>query len=1082
MLDLTRIKLVNWHFFENTVIEIGPTTLFAGDNGSGKSTIIDAVQYALVAHINKIRFNAAAAESRTSRNLQGYCRCKIGTDTLDYLRGDCITHVVLEFGKGEQRFCAGVMVEAFADMETREHQWILESGTLEDIAIFEDDHFLPARVFRDGIKEQGGLLCSTKREYNSRLTHLLGVHRRNSSFNPYLEALVRSVNFTPVTSINDFVCSYILEERQVDISAMKENLANYKEAEREAAEMERKIEALEKIESVELECEKLEKQVLFQEYFRRRIDLEAVESRQAEVRRRREKVENNLNLLRENLAEAGERKERLETVKQELVFALAENDQHRLYERLNRQASEARTRLAAEREKQERLEELTKRCETLLGRGLSGDLAADIEETDREYRENTEEQVRTVTELKAAGEEMRGLKEEYRDVERGILRYPESTETLKKALEKEGISAAVFADQLEVTELSWQNAVEGWLNTQRFNILVPEDDFQKAIEVYRGLPKKTGGVGVPNLARMHGREIIAGSLAELVEAATPVARRYAAFLLGDVIRADIKTLKTYERSITKECMSYSGHTAKRIKEEVYSRWYIGREAKKRRLETLEKEIEEIERRIESLTRERRMRREREDVLKEAYRLLHDCRELTGAGERIARIEEELAELEERIAGIDTGAFEQIKLQIESVTTGMHRLDEEINKLHNQIGSEDSNLLHCRTELEGLTGEHRRFSSVLEGFLAEHPEYKEEFEAYYGERIKNERKQAGPGGTAHTDRLDYEGLKSRYESAIRGFKTRLEKARTELMELKNNFNHTYLTYLPTTYGALDFGETLVKYRETELPEYKDKIRRAREEAEHQFREHFVSRLNEYISDAKESFAEINYTLGPIRFGQDQYRFSIEERQDKRNLLEVIRSAAEINEFEGTLFEALDSEEQKENIERLFSSILNNELDSEEVRDLCDYRQYFQYDIKIKHLDTLDRETSKPLESSLARVLREKSGGETQTPYYVAIAASFFRFYKDETDSTVRLVLFDEAFNKMDDERIGKMIDFFRRLDMQVITAVPTEKIESIAPYMDVTNLVLRRDYNAYVRRYTVLPEEETEDEQVAWPRR
>jgi uncharacterized protein YPO0396 len=1076
MLDLTRVKLVNWHFFENAVIEIGPTTLLAGDNGSGKSTIIDAVQYALVAHINKIRFNAAASESRTSRNLQGYCRCKIGTDTLDYLRGDCITHVVLEFGRGEHRFCAGVMVESFADMETREHQWILENGTLEDIAIFEEDRFIPARVFRDGIKEQGGLLCSTKREYNSRLTHLLGVHRRNSSFNPYLEALVRSVNFTPVTSINDFVCNYILEERQVDISAMKENLANYKEAEREAAEMERKIEALEKIEGVELECEKLEKQVLFQEYFKRRIDLEAVESRRAEVGRRREKVENSLALLRDNLSEAGERKERLETVKQELVFALAENDQHRLYERLNRQASEARTRLAAEREKQDRLEKLTKRCESLLGRGLSGDLDADIEETDREYRENTEEQVRTVTELKAAGEELRGLKEEYREVERGILRYPESTETLKKALEKAGISAAVFADQLEVSDLAWQNAVEGWLNTQRFNILVPEDDFQKAIEVYRGLPKKTAGVGVPNLAKMHGREITAGSLAELVEAATPAARRYAAFLLGEVIRADIKTLKTYEKSITKECMSYSAHTAKRIKEEIYGRWYIGGEAKKRRLETLKKEIEEIEQRIDTLTGERRRRREREDVLKEAYRLLHDCRELTGAGDRTARTEEELSELEERIAQIDTGAFEQIKLQIESVTTGMHRLDEEINKLHNQIGSEDSNLLHCRTELEGLAGELRRFSSVLEGFLEEHAEYKEEFEAYYRERIKNERKQDGSSS------LDYEGLKSRYESAIRGFKTRLEKALTELMELKNNFNHVYFTYLPTAYGAPDFAETLVKYRETELPEYKDKIRRAREEAEHQFREHFVSRLNEYISDAKESFAEINYTLGLIRFGQDRYRFSIEERQEKRNLLEVIRSAAEISEFDGTLFETLDSEEQKENIERLFGSILDNDLDSEEVRDLCDYRQYFQYDIKIKHLDTLDRETGNPLESSLARVLREKSGGETQTPYYVAIAASFFRFYKDEPESTVRLVLFDEAFNKMDDERIGKMIDFFRRLDMQVITAVPTEKIESIAPYMDVTNLVLRRDYNAYVRRYTVVPEEETEDEQVAWPRR
>ncbi len=66
-----------------------------------------------------------------------------------------------------------------------------------------------------------------------------------------------------------------------------------------------------------------------------------------------------------------------------------------------------------------------------------------------------------------------------------------------------------------------------------------------------------------------------------------------------------------------------------------------------------------------------------------------------------------------------------------------------------------------------------------------------------------------------------------------------------------------------------------------------------------------------------------------------------------------------------------------------------------------------------------------------------------------------------------MLFDEAFNKMDDERIGNMVAFFRKLAMQVVTAVPTEKIESIAPYVDRTNLVIRRNYQAFVRDYAIL---------------
>ena len=113
-----------------------------------------------------------------------------------------------------------------------------------------------------------------------------------------------------------------------------------------------------------------------------------------------------------------------------------------------------------------------------------------------------------------------------------------------------------------------------------------------------------------------------------------------------------------------------------------------------------------------------------------------------------------------------------------------------------------------------------------------------------------------------------------------------------------------------------------------------------------------------------------------------------------------------------------------------------------------------------------ESGKSRESSLSKVLKEKSGGETQTPYYVAIAASFYRFYKNEPDA-VRLVLFDEAFSKMDDNRIGKTIKFFRDMGVQIITAVPTEKIEPIAPFMDITNIVIRNGNRAYVKDYTIL---------------
>src|SRR5437899_2715953 len=43
MKTLTRIRLINWHLFENTTITCQGTTYFIGVNGAGKSTILDAL-------------------------------------------------------------------------------------------------------------------------------------------------------------------------------------------------------------------------------------------------------------------------------------------------------------------------------------------------------------------------------------------------------------------------------------------------------------------------------------------------------------------------------------------------------------------------------------------------------------------------------------------------------------------------------------------------------------------------------------------------------------------------------------------------------------------------------------------------------------------------------------------------------------------------------------------------------------------------------------------------------------------------------------------------------------------------------
>ncbi len=96
MKTLTKIRLINWHYFTDETIDVKGSVLFSGDNASGKSTILDAIQ--LVLTTNTRRFNPAANE-KSKRTLQGYVRCKTGDEGNVYLRanGPVISYVALEF-------------------------------------------------------------------------------------------------------------------------------------------------------------------------------------------------------------------------------------------------------------------------------------------------------------------------------------------------------------------------------------------------------------------------------------------------------------------------------------------------------------------------------------------------------------------------------------------------------------------------------------------------------------------------------------------------------------------------------------------------------------------------------------------------------------------------------------------------------------------------------------------------------------------------------------------------------------------------------------------------------------------------
>ena len=79
MKKLERMLLINWHYISKQMIEFSNINFLTGKNGSGKSTIIDALQLLLLGDTRGNFFNKAAND-RTERTLEGYLRGEIGDD------------------------------------------------------------------------------------------------------------------------------------------------------------------------------------------------------------------------------------------------------------------------------------------------------------------------------------------------------------------------------------------------------------------------------------------------------------------------------------------------------------------------------------------------------------------------------------------------------------------------------------------------------------------------------------------------------------------------------------------------------------------------------------------------------------------------------------------------------------------------------------------------------------------------------------------------------------------------------------------------------------------------------------------
>lgn len=1074
MKKLTRMKLINWHRFENCTIDFGDSTLISGENGAGKSTLLDAIQFVVTCSANA--FNKAAHENG-KRKLTGYVRCKTGRESKPYERtGEISAHIALEFYEEskDRYFIVGAVVDSAAEGQETTGRYLINNKRITEELFFQGNTPRSISEFRAANKSINQW-CKTQIEAKRMIKSRFG--RIEDKF---FSLIPKALAFKPIDDIKDFVYSYVLDEKEVNIEVLRENVRSYQDLMRTLESVKKRMEKLEQIDKSHSEVEDYQKKDGMYEFYLSQADVDISKERieRLEAERKAERYRSSVRQKELAAAEA-ERDQKLQ-METNLRLELKQNQEYLALEEQEKERKRLKEEEAVALQNRKELQKSVKRA---LNQAYQLLEVKDVDECVREYQSLFErpDQIPDVTQAKEITEKviryknkmyakvqrkiaevqikLRGKQEERQELDKKIerlgrkkLSYPDAVNLVLDEVREEFAKIGrkpephVLCETLEISDESWRNAVEGYLNTQRFYILVEPENFDIALGIYDKLrrEKRAYGAGLINTQNMEKYDAAPpGTLATVVTSKNKYAKRYINMILGKVQMCErYGDLKKYPTSITKECMKYQNRVASAIKPEIFSVPFIGKNAFKVQLElakrqrsALEHTVNMIKEQLDNLEAVQGALSTEEDV---------DVKYRLDVLTRLSAIQAGIQKCDDNIKTLKKNAtFIQKQIQLEVLTGLRTELDAKIGTLNQKIGEINR------------TVENKEEQIVQEkGNLAANQARASEVAAKAGEDLllwKREYEKQTSDKSIVQFRENFERRRKANETLRQ---TAQKRMIDQMIVYKTEHGFGAAASME---GFAEFAAVYDRLRTSEILDYEERVESARRAAEEEFREQFLAKLQENMKQAQSEFKDLNRALKDIAFSNEKYEFLYMPSKKYRNYYEMIMD--DFNMVQGeSIFSGVFHETHKEVIEELFDRLaIHNENEAKTLDEFTDYRTYMDYDIKIIHSDGSY--------SYYSKVCEEKSGGETQTPFYVTVAASFVQLYGNNIGGEAAgLVMFDEAFNNMDDERIGGVLEFLRRLPLQIVIAAPPDKIQYIGPAMSETLLVMTDERVSYVEEY------------------
>lgn len=1080
---LSRICLNNWHYIDQRVLSFHEgINFFTGHSGSGKSTVIDALQILLYANTDGRGFFNKAAADDSDRTLIEYLRGMVNigeNNEFRYLRNkNFSTTIVMELRRtdnGEAQ-CVGVVFDVQpSSNEVVNRLFFWHHGELLENAYRTDNRAMST----DEIKDWLGTHYAKEEYYfgtsNERFRkQLYDVYLGGLNSVRFPQLFKRAIPFRMNIRLEDFVKEYICMEEDIHIEDMQESVMQYGRMRRRIADTKEELGQLAEIEAAfgKVEGKKAERHRY--EYFMNVMEIhrlnQSVQALQDEIQGYQNDLKQQKHFQKEKEAEIGV----LEAHNQELLKQIASSGYEELKKQLvalnelleRLQSSEVRWEKTAAGLKKWENVEITSNAvlwdiERFRKRTIQEEELSRLKSALQQLREDTEEQKKEVEgEIRDLLKQLKKAQDELQQLKLGKKSYPKEVEKARiyigdRLREQTGkaVQVEILAELLDIRDENWRNAIEGYLGSNKLVLTVEPQYAKAAMHIYEEMDKKKYYlVSVLDTEKvMEKTQVVQpNSLAEEVVTKVPYARAYMDFLLGGVIKcADTDELRKCRVGVTKDCVLYHNYKIIHINPENYTtRAYIGEASLKRRIKQLEAEREDVQRRLLP----------REDELKEYQQILEmealsqpledylewerDCKSLIRKEKEKDRLHQQMEELlQKNIAGLEA---EQ----------------REISEVIQERRAERDQMIREQSHTE------ERIRECNEKFLTENEELiakgklfvrEEKLDAEVEEYLSQQKNQ------------NYEGKRQYFFGRMNAAEKEIEECKGELRTKRSD----YLRQYPNRNFSIEmennepYRELFAHLQDDSLDELQKKAEEQAREAAEMFKQDFVYKIRSAIKEALAKKDELNSIISKLDFGKDRYQFIIGKNKgpDGKYYDMFMNEDLEINPKDLTdhmdnqmsLFGMSHEQTYGEMMGELISIFIPPDgASAEELEEAkrnmeryADYRTYLSFDMQ----QIIEGEET--IKIRLSKMISKNSGGEGQNPLYVALLASFAQAYrinlspKLQRDPTIRLVVLDEAFSKMDGEKVASCIKLIRGLGFQAIISSTNDKIQNYLESVDKT---------------------------------